>query len=242
MTHVTQMAELWFDHEPQLDLDALAAAVPGAERMGDALVHPRFAFTLDDGSKGALVTTFLTPDGERTDENAATTEQTWDWEDADAVLARCTHSLLVAELFGSVRPYRERIETYVPTLCAAIEQLQPAAVWLPNSERVANPAAILHDRELIACLNVRLYGIEDTDHKLMDTLGLHALGLPDLQCAYEHDDPADIAQLLFDVAGYLLDHGDVIEDGDDLAERGWVCHDAVSVTEPERRALTLTRP
>jgi hypothetical protein len=160
-----------------------------------------------------------------------TTEQTWDFDGADAVLARCAHSRLVT---GADR------EAFVAALCAAIEDLAPAAVWLPLCERVAEPATILHDRELAALVNVRMFAVDGTDQRLLETLGLHALGLPDVQCVAEPDEPASIAALLYDVAGYLLQSGDVIEDGDTIGNRPWRCHDATSVVAPERRMLTLS--
>jgi hypothetical protein len=160
-----------------------------------------------------------------------TTEQTWDWPEADAVLARCAHSRLVT---GDSR------EAYITTLCAAIERLEPDAVWLPHSERVAEPATILHDRELAACVNVRMFEVDGTGQRLLETLGLHTLGLPDVQCVADPDEPTSIAGLLYDVAGYLLQSGDVIEDGDTIGNRPWRCHDATSVVAPERRMLTLS--
>ena len=196
METVTLTAELWFDHEPQLDPDAVPGAVP-----------------------------------------APTTDQTWDWEEADAVLARCTHSLLVAEKPGGGRSYSERLDAFVPTLNAAIERLSPDAIWLPHSERVARPTTF---DALAACVNVRMFLVNDTDQRLMETLGLHALGLPDVQCVFDADEPASIAGLLFDVAGYLLQSGDVIEDGDTIGNRPWRCDEGTSVVAPERRMFTLS--
>lgn len=243
MEPVTLMAELWFEGEPRIDLEALAARVPGAEphRAGEnaqALVHPRFVHTYEDGRTAPIFTALLAAN-DRDAEQPPTTLQTWDWEEADAVLARCPHALLVAEMFGRVHPHRDRIAAFVPALCAAIEQLSPAAVWLPNSELVARPQAILESRELAACLNVRMFRVEGSDEVLMDTLGLHAFGLPDLQHLYVDDEPEAIARRLFNTAAYLLEHGDVIEDGNTVGEPAWRAAAAASLAGPERRALTL---
>lgn len=246
MEPLSLTAWLYFDHEPRLDLEQLAAAVPGTKPVeGDGapvLAHPRFAYIYAGGERSTILTAFFTPDEGTEGDRVPTTEQTWDWDAADDALARCTHSLLVIEMFGRVHPPRERVEAFVPALCAAIEQLEPAAVWLPNSDRVVQPAAVLRERELAACVNVRAFRVEDSDDRFMDTLGLHVFGLPDLQCVYRDDEPMEIARLLFDVGAYLMEQGDVIEDGDDLPDRGWICHDAVSAVAPERRALTLSRP
>lgn len=147
MEPVTLFSELWFESEPQLDLEVLAGVVTGATVAGDApaLAHPRFTFTYEGGEQSAILTAFLEPAEDHVGEMRATTEQTWDWEAADEVLARCTHQLMVAEVFGRVHAPSERLEAYLPTLCAAIDLLEPAAIWLPNSAKVANPAEILRD-------------------------------------------------------------------------------------------------
>jgi len=245
MEPVTLMAELWFETEPQLDLPALAAAVPGAEVHQDddasrVLAHPRFVHTYEEGKQAPIYTALLSATDDREPDHVPTTEQTWDWAEADAVLARCTHSVLVAEMLGRLHPFRDRLEAYIPTLCAAIERFSPAAVWLPNSARVAHPRAILEQRELVACLNVRLFRVEDSDEALMDTLGLHALGLPDLQRVFSDEDPGAIAGRLYDTATYLLEHGDVIEPGHTVGEPPWRAAREPSLAGPERSALTFS--
>lgn len=241
MEPVTLFSELWFESEPQLDLEVLAGVVTGATVAGDApaLAHPRFTFTYEGGEQSAILTAFFEPSEEHVGEMHATTEQTWDWEAADEVLARCTHQLMVAEVFGRVHAPSERLEAYLPTLCAAIDLLEPAAIWLPNSAKVANPAEILREPQ-VACVNVRLFRVEDSDECFMDTLGLHVLGLPEFQCRFRDEDPSAIAGFLYDCAGYLLDHGEVIEDGDTIGDRPWRCHFDMARVEPERRALTLS--
>ena len=94
MEPVTLFSELWFESEPQLDLEVLAGVVTGATVAGDApaLAHPRFTFTYEGGEQSAILTAFFEPSEDHVGEMHATTEQTWDWEAADEVLARCTHS------------------------------------------------------------------------------------------------------------------------------------------------------
>ncbi|MDA0174461.1 DUF4261 domain-containing protein [Solirubrobacter taibaiensis] len=238
MEPVNLMSELWFDHEPQLDLEALTAAVPGTHVLDKALVHPRFNYTYAGGEQSAIMTAFFTAE-DGAEGRDPHTEQTWGWEEADAVLARCTHSILVAEMFGRVQALDERLEAYLPALCAAIEQLRPAAVWLPNSVRVVQPSKIL-GQPFNACVNVRLFNVEDSDDHFMDTIGLHQLDLPDFQVVFSGEEPNDIATFLYDCAGYLLEQGDVIEDGNTIGDRPWRCHFDMARVEPERRALTLS--
>jgi hypothetical protein len=216
------MVELWFESEPQLDDDALLVA------------HPRFQHTYTDGVRAPIVTAVLpsTRNGDRPD-----CSQTWDWQEASSVLERCSHSLMLVEWTGRRQTVRERIEAFVPTVRAAVELSAPAAAWCPNSERVVAPRELLED-ELAPLVNVRMF--RDGETTVMDTLGLHALALPDAQCRFngEHEPPV-IAAMLYDLAAYLLDRGDVIEDGDTLGELPWLCRDGPALVAPGRRVLDL---
>ena len=76
---------------------------------------------------------------------------------------------------------------------------------------------------------------------VMDTLGLHVFDLPDAQCRFAPDDqePNAIAAMLYDLAAYLLDRGDVISDGDTIGDLPWRCKDALALVPPARRMLDL---
>jgi hypothetical protein len=241
----TLMVELWFETPPQLDNAALAAAVPGSEPAGDnetvLVVHPRFEHIYTDGKRAPIITAVLGPihNGER-EGYVPDPSQTWDWEQAATVLDRCSHAVVLSEWTGPFHPFRNRIAAFVPTVRAAIELTSPVAAWCPNSERVVKPLELLED-ELAPLVNVRMFRVEDDGSTLMDTLGLHALGLPDAQCRFdqsEHDPPV-IAAMLYDLAAYLLDHGDVIADGDTLGELPWCCRDGQALVAPDRRVLDL---
>src|ERR1700754_1091839 len=218
----TLMVELWFETPPQLDNAAFAAAVPGAEPAGDdkalLVAHPRFEHTYTDGKRAPIITAVLAPihNGERP-HYAPDPSQTWDWAQAATVLDRCSHAVVLSEWTGPSHPFRNRIAAFVPTVRAAVELTSPVAAWCPNSERVVEPRELLED-ELAPLVNVRMFRVQEG--VLMDTLGLHALGLPDAQCRFdpsEHEPPV-IAAMLYDLAAYLLDRGDVIADGDTLGE------------------------
>ena len=230
------MVELWFEDEPRLDPADVCAAVPGTERQGDLIIHPRFVQEFVEGEPAALGTSLLR--GSR-GEQLPSADQTWDWEDAGEVLERCSHSLLVAELLGRYHPFRDRLEAYVPTLRAVVELTRPAALWCPNSTRLVRPA---FKEDLSPLVNVRMFRVEDV--LLMDTLGLHVLGLRDFQCrcAYGDRDPNEIAGALLDLAGYALEHGDVVEDGDTTGEEYWRCRHVESVAAPPREVVDLELP
>jgi hypothetical protein len=230
------LVELWFEDEPQLDPADVAAKVPGTEHRGDLIIHPRFVQEPVEGEPAALGTSFLR--GGRSERAfAPTAEQTWDWDEAEAALARCSHSLLVAELLGRYHPFRDRLEAYLPTLRAVVELTRPAALWCPNSNRLVEPP---FEHDFTPLVNVRFF--RGQDFLLMDTLGLHVLGLRDYQCRFADRDAGEIAGQLIDLCAYSLEHGDVIEDGDTMGEEYWRCRHDVSLVEPEREVVDLELP
>jgi hypothetical protein len=233
---VTLTAELWFEAEPRLDREALVAEIPGAELADELVVHPRFVHTSGDGKRATIGTVLAAPEGKPEPGFVPTTAQTWDWPQADQALAAARHSLVVSEIFGRLHPYRDRIAAFLGTLTAAAEQTRPAAIWLPNSQRVLEPSAL---DELSAFTNVRLFRAPDGS-LVMDTLGLHALGLPDVQRHFTGADPTDVAATLFGVAAYELAHGDVIADGDTIGDEPLRAEPTAAYIAPARNVLNLS--
>ena len=77
----------------------------------------------------------------------------------------------------------------------------------------------------------------------MDTLGLAALGLPDLQCHFRDLIPGEVAALLKNAGYYIFENGDVIENGHTLegitAGSRWRCQHEESMLKPSRVVLDL---
>lgn len=92
--------------------------------------------------------------------------------------------------------------------------------------------------------NVRFFRVADspTGDFVFDTLGLHALGLPEVQVHCRNLDPDDVAAFTRNTAIYLLEHGDVIEDGDtvDGIDGGvWSCRHEMAIIQPPRVVLDV---
>ena len=78
---------------------------------------------------------------------------------------------------------------------------------------------------------------------MLDTLGLHVFGLPDLQCHFRDRSPGEIAGMLYATALYVFDSGDVIGDGNTISgpdgEGRYVCRRETSLLEPTRLVLDV---
>ncbi len=79
----------------------------------------------------------------------------------------------------------------------------------------------------------------------MDTVGLAALELPDVQCHFFGLDAAAVAALLDETARYLWSEGDVIGDGDTVPGTDgdpWACRREVALVDPPRDVIDVTPP
>jgi len=77
---------------------------------------------------------------------------------------------------------------------------------------------------------------------VMDTLGLHVFGLPDVQCHFRDREPGEIAAMLFSTAVYLFRSGDVIADGNTVSGPGderLVCFQERALLAPSRRVIDV---
>jgi hypothetical protein len=241
---VTLMVELCYPRPPVLDGQAILAAArvlhPGVEWMNEdategpmMFAFPDLAHTYADGVNAPLGVALLpgsqaiAGDPERYD-----TSQTWDWDEASAALQSSPHTVLVSELMGRVHPPKQRVEAFGAIVDVLIALTEPAATWWPFSGRAMAPGDAVVST-LGGLVNVRMFNDADAPgNLLMDTIGLHALGLPDVEMYFSGLDPKRIAGLLYDVAHYLVD-GNEIEDGASVVQ---------SRLEPDRAVLRLDPP
>ena len=136
--------------------------------------------------------------------------QTWDWAEAEEAVAGARHSLLVTEMLTAAAPAADRVAALTEVVAELVRATAPLAISWPHSQRVSDPRAWVAD-DLDGVVNVRLFAVAgEADTLVMDTLGLHVFGLPDLQCHFRGRDPGEIATLLYSTAVYVFDSGDVI--------------------------------
>jgi hypothetical protein len=74
---------------------------------------------------------------------------------------------------------------------------------------------------------------------IMDTLGLTAFALRDLQRRYVGLEPSEVAGWLFEVARMVFERGDFMNDRDtiDGVDTRWRCHHDVSGVHPARNVV-----
>jgi hypothetical protein len=165
-------------------------------------------------------------------------------------VAQCTGYLLVTDVMASMLNYKERLALFQRVLLGALEVVDCAAIhWMPSQQMVSPQAFVKAMGEggsapfFCGACNVRLFNVEGTEDTIMDTLGLAALGLPDLQCHFHDLEANDVAQILYNLAFYLSENGNVMEDGHTVTgtspEARWRCQREASLVPPEREVLDI---
>ena len=210
------VVELWYAEAPDLSdpatLQSLRSRWPATELQMESIIVPH------DDSPSPLLTVIMTasPVGQN-GKALPNVSQTWDWEDAEGAVSASHCSLLVTEMFGARRTPQERWDAMSGVVAEMVRASRPMVLSWPQSQRVGDPEMFAAG-DLDGLINVRFFSISnDPGAMVMDTLGLHVFGLPDVQCHFRDREPGEIAAMLFSTAVYLFRSGDVIADGNTIS-------------------------
>lgn len=176
--------------------------------------------------------------------------QFWQVKDRTAFINRCRYSIMGSNMMAAGLPMMEQYGI-IMDYAEAILELFPECIGIywPHSQNLLTREAFLQsgwrDKKyhfLDGGLNVRFFNIEGTDEMLFDTLGLTPIGLPDLQLHCKNLDPNEAVGFLKNLAAYLYEAGDVIEDGNTVEgpDHGrWTCQREDSMAGPGRMVLDI---
>jgi len=285
------MVELLYRNKPSLDRAGLNRAMHqvapasgkkslGWEKAGDEntfiYFHNDYLVTYRDKSSPSQTCVMphqapITPERFRDG-----LRQIWHWPQAQAVLQECTYSLLVTDFLASSLYYKDRLDIFQNALGALMKAAPCDAIYWYASQKFLEPAkyleAIEFNETLYGAVNIRLFDIENNQPRsghrevLMDTCGLAALGIPDLQCHFYTAEalggstfsrntaklaqpaisqtltPNTVRDFLLDVAYVLFDKGNIFENGDFCGvdeDKQWRCEHQHAMAKPDRFVLDL---
>jgi hypothetical protein len=238
--------ELLYEQKPELDARAIADTVRRilpktvvmAEEPGVLLAHEDYPIAFEEGTK-SILTMVVHPDGDRQGVGDLDLTQSWRFREAADALNEATTTLLVAEMLGAGGRPHDRAKAFLTTLRAVIEHTRPNALWTPAAQELLHPDQ-LDDHPLAGLVNVRLFQVEDDeDVMLMDTLGLHTLGLADFQMHFRDLDESRIGAFLFDLATYAFENPGALENGDTVGEARWRVQFEQAMVGPQRIVLDV---
>lgn len=236
------VVELWYAEAPDLGdprlLQALRSQWPTTELQLESIVVPHG----DPPSPLLTVIMMATPSGEG-GKALPDVGQTWDWAGAEVAVSASRRSLLVTEMFGDGRTPQERWRAMSGVVAELARLTRPTVLSWPQSQRVGDPE-LFAAGDLDGLINVRYFSVaNDPGVMVMDTLGLHVFGLPDVQCHFRDRQPGEIATMLFTTAVYLFQSGDVIADGNTIsgprADERLVCFHESALLAPSRRVIDV---
>jgi hypothetical protein len=177
--------------------------------------------------------------------------QSWGWKDARSSVDKTVYTMLVTDMMSSSLDYQTRLTLFQKALFSILEIVPCLAINWHLSEQIVKPEHYLDNNPdnsnynlLLGAVNVRLFNIQGSDDEtLMDTLGLGALGLPDLQCHFKNLDVNGIANILYSYGEYIFKNGDVIKDGETIqglsGDDKWTCQHEISLLEPKRVVIDI---
>lgn len=222
------------------------AAAPGIRLF----FHHNYRVEYEEGAMPAQ-TCILPTDGQPELASYETAiQQSWHWPEAGQTVSECRYSLLLNDFCAAGLPYMERLQLISSVLRALLESAPCDAVYFRASDKLVEPSAYLAALEegqlLYGALNVRFYNVNPKEdgrsEMLVDTLGLAALGIPDVQCHYYELEPNEIASFVGDIGYYLFHNGDVISDGETVGPtelEKWLCEHQYALAAPQRVVLDL---
>lgn len=216
-----------------------------------AFIHPDHQVRYADGSVPAQVFVAVADGSLDPGMLEEALQQSWGFPEARARVASGRATVLVSDLMASGLPYRTRLALFQRALAGVLEVVSAQAIRWSRAQQVIDPQAYLAALAEKAApnleagaVNVRFFNLQDTNGEmLMDSLGLAALGLCDVQCHFRDLEPGAVAGLLYGIAGYLFEKGDVIEDGHTVqglnSGAKWRCQHERSLVPPDRMVLDV---
>ncbi|WP_211269630.1 DUF4261 domain-containing protein [Paenibacillus glacialis] len=261
--------EFLYEELPNLSSEKLLTAMEtytGAVKVSDAAKHGPTSFeleavesqpliffhlnhkvTYDDGDVVTAQSCIYEPHNiQETNRFDSALQQSFHWQNASATISNCKYSVRVHDLFAEELPYKERFELILGVVQAILECTPCKAIFWHTSDKLVEPNAYLkaveQGEKLYGAVNLRLYSTGKEKEMIMDTLGLSALGIPDLQCHFYDLDPSGVGRDLLVISKYLYDQGDIIHDGESIgtsSNKAYLCEHQHALVVPPRVVLDL---
>lgn len=200
-----------------------------------------------------LLTDFAPFDSGKVD--AIQRSQLWDCQNGEELLDSCGYQVMLSDFMAAGLDYKDRCAMLMDWLEAALKLFPDCeAVWVPSSGKLLTRQQVLEfdggreNRFIYCAVNARFFRIQDTEDMVVDTLGLYAIGLPDVQYHFHDLDPNAVVNHAYNAASYLYDKNAPIENGetiDGISEQGidrgiqWVCQYEDALIQPARVVMDI---
>ncbi len=182
--------------------------------------------------------------------------QQWSCKDSEAILKDCKYRVIISDFMTMGLPYKERCNILLEWLKAAMRMFPGCiAIWFTPSAKLLSAGQIYNnpykDEEVFfySSLNVRFFKINESEDMVVDTLGLYAFNLPDIQYFFHGRKPQEVVRHAYSTAAFVFANNAPVKNGaavSGLDEEGqmsrevsWPCHYAFSLIRPVRGVMDV---
>ena len=177
--------------------------------------------------------------------------QFWDVEDGNELLDSCKWQVTVSDFLAAMIPDpKVRAGILIDWVELTLELFpECVCIYFVTSGKLLTPDKLRNNplkgasRFLYGGVNARFFNIEGEDEKVVDTLGMYALELPDVQYHFQGLDPDDVVNHAFNTVIYQFENDIPIESGNTLGgfepDEKWKCQYENSLIQPVRVVLDV---
>ncbi|ONI43984.1 hypothetical protein AN640_05960 [Candidatus Epulonipiscium fishelsonii] len=176
-------------------------------------------------------------------------------EDKEKVFKNCKYQIVGMDILGrSLHPHNRAklLMSYLNVLMDLFPQCE-AVLFSPSlkmimADQIRNCEMPIKYRFIEFCVNFRFFNIENTTNKVVDTLGMNTLFLPDIQYYFHDMDPNWAINHAYNICEYLFDKGPILKNGENVCgvsdqgfdkELHWRCTEETSILAPERPVINI---
>lgn len=256
---------LLFEEQPQRpDTEAIGRALESCFGQVD-LVSPgpglvsfavkKYPVTYKDGVVPAQVLMTEVQEFDQNSIDAFSRSQLWDVPDGGELLSSCRYQVSIFDMMSAGLEYKQRCELLMDWLETALKLFPDCtAVWVTPAGKLFTADMVREheipraDRFVYFGVNARFFNIQGTEDQIVDTLGMYAIGLPDVQYHFCGLDPNRVVNHAYNVASYLFDKDAPIKSGETIdgllegnmsREVQWRCQYEDALIQPVRCVMDI---
>lgn len=182
--------------------------------------------------------------------DAVARTQFWDCPNGVELLDSCSWQVMIGDFMARGLPALERAEILADWLEIALELFPSCvAVYFQASAKLLT-AEQLKDNPYSGALrffyggvNARFFNIQGTNDMLVDTLGMYAFALPDMQYHFHTLNPNEVVNHAYNTAIYQFENDAPIKQDDTIqgldSESKWKCQYESALIQPKRDVLDI---
>ncbi len=187
--------------------------------------------------------------------DAITLSQMWDCPESEEILSKCKYQVCATDMLAAALDYKDRADMDMDFMEALMELFPECkAVFFQNSGKMFTRESIIDHtipqdkRFTYFAVNVRFFNIQGTNDMMVDTLGMSALFMPDLQYHFHDIDPNEVVNHAYNMLSYIYDSDCPIKSGDtiDGIKDGvidinvqWPCQYENALIQPAREVIDI---